>query len=97
MIGIKKNSIVVDNSIGFGGIRIGLGGIDVVQGSKKSLLRIDNGGKIIFSGIAQFSEGISIRIGPNGRLDIGNNFATNKKCSLLCDGNMKIGNNVLLG
>lgn len=97
LVGIKKDSIVIDNSIGFGGIRIGFGGIDVVQGSKTSLLRIDSGGKVIFSGTAQFSEGASIRIGPNGRLNIGNNFAANKKCSLLCDGNMKIGNDVLLG
>ena len=52
---------------------------------------------IIFNGTAQFSEGISIRIGPNGILNIGNNFATNKKCSLLCDGDMRIGNDVLLG
>ena len=97
LIGIKRNSITVDNSIGFGGIRIGFGGIDVVQGSKTSLLRIDSGGKIIFSGTAQFSEGISIRIGSNGILNIDNNFAANKKCSLLCDGNMKIGNDVFLG
>lgn len=60
-------------------------------------MRIDNGGKIIFSGTAQFSEGISIRIGPNGTLNIGNNFAANKKCSLICDGDMKMGNDVLLG
>lgn len=97
LVGIKKNSIFVDSSIGFGGIKIGVGGIDVVQGSKTSLLRIENGGKIIFSGIAQFSEGISIRIGPNGSLNIGNNFSANKNCSVLCDGNMKIGNDVLLG
>ena len=97
LIGIKRNSITVDNSIGFGGVRIGFGGIDVVQGSKTSLLRIDSGGKIIFSGTAQFSEGISIRIGSNGILNIDNNFAANKKCSLLCDGNMKIGNDVFLG
>ena len=38
-----------------------------------------------------------MRIGPNGILNIGDNFATNKKCSLICDGNMKIGNDVLLG
>ena len=50
LIGIKKGSIVLDNSIGFGGIRIGFGGVDIVQENKKSLLRIDNGGKIIFSG-----------------------------------------------
>ncbi len=97
LVGIKKNSIVIDDSLRFGDIRIGFGGIDVVQGSKTSLLRVDKGGKIIFSGTAQFSSGISIRIGPNGRLNIGNNFAANKKCSLLCDGNMRIGNDVLLG
>lgn len=97
LVGIKKDSIVIDNSIGFGGIRIGFEGIDIVQENKKSLLRIDDGGKIVFSGIAQFSEGISMRIGPNGILSIGNNFAANKKCSLICDGNMKIGDNVLLG
>ena len=97
LVGIKKNSIIIDDSLRFGDIRIGFGGIDVVQGSKTSLLRIDSGGKIIFNGTAQFSEGISIRIGPNGILNIGNNFATNKKCSLLCDGDMRIGNDVLLG
>lgn len=97
LVGLKKDSIVVDDSIGFGGIRIGFGGVDIVQENNRSLLRVDNGGKIIFCGTAQFSEGISIRIGPNGTLNIGNNFAANKKCSLICDGDMKIGNDVLLG
>lgn len=97
LVGLKKDSIVVDNSIGFGGIRIGFGGIDIVQENRESLLRIDNGGRVVFNGRAQFSEGISIRIGPNGILNIGDNFATNKKCSLICDGNMKIGDDVLLG
>lgn len=97
LVGIKRNSITVDNSMRFGGIRIGFGGVDIVQENKKSLLRIDDGGKIIFNGRAQLSEGISIRIGHNGVLNIGNNFATNKKCSLVCDGDMKIGNDVLLG
>ena len=31
LVGLKKDSIVVDNSIGVGGIRIGFGGIDIVQ------------------------------------------------------------------
>ena len=97
LVGIKRNSITVNNSIGLGGIRIGFGGVDLVQESKKSLLRIDDGGKIIFNGTAQFSEGASIRIGAKGILSIGNNFAANKKCSLICDGNMKIGNDALLG
>lgn len=97
LVGIKRNSITIDNSIGFGGIRIGFGGVDIVQENKKSLLRIDDGGRITFNGTAQFSEGSSIRIGSNGILRVGNNFAANKKCSLICDGNMKIGNDVLLG
>ena len=54
LVGLKKDSIVVDNSIGFGGIRIGFGGIDIVQENRESLLRIDNGGRIVFNGRAQF-------------------------------------------
>ena len=38
-----------------------------------------------------------MRIGSNGILNIGDNFATNKKCSLICEGIMIIGNDVLLG
>ncbi|WP_294368308.1 hypothetical protein [uncultured Clostridium sp.] len=55
LVGLKKDSIVVDNSIGFGGTRIGFGGIDIVQENRESLLRIDNGGRIVFNGRAQFS------------------------------------------
>ncbi len=55
LVGLKKDSIVVDNSIGVGGIRIGFGGIDIVQENRESLLRIDNGGRIVFNGRAQFS------------------------------------------
>lgn len=50
-----------------------------------------------FNGLAQFSKGNSIRVGANATLIIGNNFAANKECSIICDGNMKIGNDVLLG
>ena len=53
LVGLKKDSIVVDNSIGVGGIRIGFGGIDIVQENRESI--IDNGGRIVFNGRAQFS------------------------------------------
>lgn len=97
LIGVNKGSIVIGDSLRFGKVRIGFGGVDILREGKKSLLRIDNGGKIIFNGLAQFSQGNSIRVGANGTLIIGNNFAVNKECSIICDGNMKIGNDVLLG
>lgn len=97
LIGVNKSSIVIGDSLRFGKVRIGFGGVDILREGKKSLLRIDNGGKIIFNGLAQFSQGNSIRVGANGTLIIGNNFTVNKECSIICDGNMKIGNDVLLG
>lgn len=97
LIGVNKGSIVIGDSLRFGKVRIGFGGVDILREGKKSLLRIDNGGKIIFNGLSQFSQGNSIRVGANGTLIIGNNFTVNKECSIICDGNMKIGNDVLLG
>ena len=37
LVGLKKDSIVIDDSIGFGGIRIGFGGVDIVQENNRSL------------------------------------------------------------
>lgn len=97
IVGIKRGVIDIKGNITRGLITIGFDGFEGVQENKNSLLRIDNGGKIIFKGQAQFSAGISLRLGPNGILNIGENFAANKNCCILCDGNMKIGSDALLG
>ena len=77
IVGVKRGAIDIKGNITRGLITIGFGGFEGVQENKNSLLRIDNGGKII--------------------LNIGENFAANKNCCILCDGNMKIGSDALLG
>ena len=41
LAGLKRDSIVVDDSIGFGGIRIGFGKVNIIQENNRLLLRID--------------------------------------------------------
>lgn len=94
---LKRGSVAIEGEIRRFMIVLGGNGTEGINERRRNFLRIDNGGKLILKGSANFAEGISIRISKNGKLIIGNNFTCNKNCFISCDDIVEIGNNVLLG
>lgn len=97
--GVKKGRIKIDGDISFAMVKFGIqdgtmGVPDTVK--KQNLVFVDNG-KMIIRGPAQFSRGISVRVGGNGVLDIGAGFTCNKECFIACGTSIKLGRDFLMG
>lgn len=74
-------------------IKIGFGGSDGVI-DRGSFICLESG-CVTFNGKAAFSAGISLR--NSGELSFGNNFWSNKNCTIWCSKKIRFGENVLLG
>lgn len=94
--GLYKGCIELDsNNIYKGMIQIGFPRIapGLKNGSNKSLITFVDGGKIVFGGKADLSQGISISVFRNATLTIGEGIYTNGYCSILCKEEITIGKN----
>ena len=97
--GLKKGCIQLDTDeiyksmiqIGFDRIAKGL------LGGNESSIIIEGSGKIIFSGKADLSQGISIYVHDNAILTLGSGIYTNGYCSIRCSQRITIGNNAMWG
>lgn len=76
-------------------VKIGNGGSEGIP-RQKSMIRISDKGKLIFSGTASLGEGICMRI-DGGTIIFGDNFRSNKNAFLACNTQMQFGTDVLLG
>ncbi len=92
------NFIVEKKNLSIASMRIGFG--DSANGrreSKKSLIRIVNGEKIILKGTVGLSQGV-VLLANNASLVLGNRFQCNYSTTLDCtDENIVFGNDVVLG
>lgn len=94
----RDNFIVEKKNLSTASMRIGFG--DSANGrreSKKSLIRIINGGKIILKGTVGLSQGVVLLVN-NSSLVLGDYFRCNYSTTLDCtDENIVFGNDVVLG
>lgn len=97
--GLYKNCIEINSDISRFMIKININKPSIgvnCSTTEDGYLGISQGGKIIFTGKANFATGVSIRI-DGGKLKIGNGFNSNGNCHFSCGDNVEIGNDVLLG
>ena len=96
---LYKDSILLPESISMFMIKFnwdrGSEGV-AAQTYSTGYLYISSSGSIEFKGRASFAIGMSIRI-DDGNLVIGNQFFSNKNCSISCSKRIVIGDNALLG
>lgn len=94
----RDNFIVEKKNLSTASMRIGFG--DSANGcreSKKGLIRIVNGGKIILKGTVGLSQGVVLLVN-NSSLVLGDHFRCNYSTTLDCtDENIVFGNDVVLG
>lgn len=96
--GLYRGAIEIDyKNIKMFSIKFGIGGSNAIN-SRRGRIFINKKlkSKIIFKGIAKFSDGIILYVN-GGILTFGNNFSCNKNCFISCDYNIEFGNDVLLG
>lgn len=77
-------------------VRIGWGGTEGVDDSKKNYLLLGENGSITFHGRCTMSSGVSLVI-EQGSLEIGKNFFCNRNCSFSCNDRVVIGDDGLFG
>lgn len=94
---LYKGAIIFESEPRMGALRFGEGGSKGVPLYSSSNLIIEQGGVMLIEGTARFGTKNTVRISHNASLHIGNNFNSNVNCFISCDGNMHIGNDVLLG
>lgn len=98
IVGIKRNSIIINGKIKTGQIKIGAiksGNSGVfVQGKNKILLR--NNAKLKFAGAASIGKGSVITVNK-GEIDFGENFSCNVNCFFSCNTKITFGNDTLIG
>lgn len=75
-------------------VKFGFGGSSGII-ERKSLICLEEGGCIRFSGKADFCAGTSLR--NSGYLKFGNKFWSNKNCTIWCSKSISFGDNVLFG
>ncbi|MGO4927781.1 acyltransferase [Fundicoccus sp. Sow4_F4] len=85
---ISTFMIKLNFTTGSSGVNIGY--------KSKGYFDVDEHGKIIFHGKANFSQGISLRV-SGGRLEFGDKFQCNKNCFISCSNRITVGNDVLFG
>ena len=94
----RDNFIVEKKNLSTASMRIGFG--DSANGcreSKKGLIRIVNGGKIILKGTVGLSQGVVLLVN-NSSLVLGDHFRCNYSTTIDCtDENIVFGNDVVLG
>lgn len=95
---VYKNCIEIDNSnIKLFMIKIGFGGSNAIRAQKGMIyLNKKMGGKLIFSGSAKFSEGVTL-YNNSGVTRFGNNFSSNKNLFVSSDNKITFGENCLCG
>ena len=99
MDGVTRDNFIVENKkLSTLSMRIGFG--DSANGrreSKKSLIQIVNGGKIILKGTVGLSQGV-VLLANNASLVLGDRFRCNYSTTIDCtDDNIVFGNDVVLG
>ena len=77
-------------------VRIGWGGTEGRETGKKNYLLLNDKASLKFNGKCTMSSGVSLVL-DLGKLEIGDNFFCNKNCTISCNDNIMIGNNVLFG
>lgn len=77
-------------------VRIGWGGTEGRETGKKNYLLLNEKASLKFNGKCTMSSGVSLVL-DLGKLEIGDNFFCNKNCTISCNDNITIGNNVLFG
>lgn len=94
---LHRGSIVIDSpNIYRYMITFGYKGYSLIP-SAKSLLSIENGGKLVIKGKAVFAQGHRIWIQSNKKIVVGSNFYCNRNCIFRCSDNITFGNDVLIG
>ncbi|XME03236.1 acyltransferase [Lachnospiraceae bacterium C1.1] len=96
---IKKNSIQLNTDEVYKGmIQIGFDRIATgLLGGKESSIIIEGNGKLIFTGKADLSQGISVHVLDDAVLTIGGGIYTNGYCSIRCSKKITIGRNAMWG
>lgn len=97
--GVNRENFIVENAnLSTATMRIGFG--DSASGrreSKKALIHISNGGKIVLKGTVGLSQGV-VLIAKNACLTLGDNFRCNYSSTIDCtDSDITFGNDVVLG
>ncbi len=88
-----KGKIEIIGKITTGMIKIGYGDVPIFDRYKsRTVWNVQ--GKIIFNGICNIGHGSKIGVG--GMLTIGNNFSITAESIILCDNDIKFGENVLI-
>lgn len=94
----RDNFIVKEKNLSTASMRIGFGeSANGRRESKKSIIRIVNGGKIILKGTVGLSQGV-VLLANNASLILGNHFRCNYSATIDCsDENIVFGDDVVLG
>lgn len=84
--GLKRHNMVYLGHQGFSAIA-----------ENKSLIHIEEGGKLIIEGKARFAQGIRLWIDKDATLAVGKNFYCNKNCLFRVMDEVTVGDDVLMG
>ena len=95
---LHKNAIVINGSVRPGCILFGIGGSRnlAVCRRKRSYLRINGKGRIVFEGTAHFAPNFTLLV-DNAMMQIGSGFSCNNGCMFLCFEGMTFGTDCLFG
>lgn len=78
-------------------IKIGLLYNDDVPKYNSGYINLSPESSLEFNGNAELSYGVILKTNGNGKITFGNNFFCNKNCSFVCNSEINIGNDVLMG
>lgn len=73
-----------------------MGGTEGRETGKKNYLLLNEKASLKFNGKCTMSSGVSLVL-DLGKLEIGDKFFCNKNCTISCNDNITIGDNVLFG
>lgn len=94
---INPSANIILTQFKFGVVRIGFGGSINISPFWQSYFILENNSTLVFKGEAIFSEGVSIRLNPKAKLEIGNNFSANRNFQINVDNKVIINEDVLIG
>lgn len=97
-IEIYRNTVVLNSEIKFGMIKVGWGnGSSGNECNRYNYWIIKKNCQVIFNGSAHFARGVSLRADNGGKINFGNNFASNQNFFCASNTVISFGDNVLLG
>ena len=92
---ILKGNIIIDSPISTGMIKIGSHGLGTQDGRySRTIWQVE--GTLLVSGKTNIGRGSKISIGKNGVLKIGRNFTISGDTTIICQKDIKFGNDCLL-